>query len=201
MHPSCNEFDPQSSIMYFERQTSPNTCRMHAVHNMLGRRVFDNWKAFEGACALYDATCTALPVGSRHCSARLYFPTLQPTAFAWMLTELGRVRVVTTPMTLEEGVCARHVCALFLFAPNHVLVAKATACAWVVLDSLRTGPMRVGREAFVAWAAARGVTAVEAVMPQVMTECDAWWSHESCVCLPPNKFVPILNKQAANDPI
>lgn len=174
--------------MYFERQTAPNTCRLHALNNMVGRAVVGSWQEFAALCERYDNTCTALPAG--HSSATRYFPTLQPTLLCWLMRELAAKRVLTTFVAkkpLAPGAELRRACALFLYSEHHVSVAKRVASRppeeWVVLDSLRRGPVRVrSARHLAAWMARRHVVAVEFVHPEVMTYPGL--KHVACVCEP-----------------
>ncbi len=171
--------------MFFDTQAEMHTCRMHALHNMAGRRLCASWADFVAHCARYDDMCTALPADQS--SAALYFPTLQPTLLGWILREVGGAQVVTT--FSSGGVDAkktRRACGMFLFSAHHVVVAKKVAGSggWVVLDSLGREPEHLPARQLAAWARCKGIIATEVVHPRVMVDsgCNKRWKHTSCVC-------------------
>lgn len=134
--------------MYVERAERGDSCRMHAIHALLGRRVWANWEAFcVGACDAYDAMAGLEAGTSRHVTTRdqLQFALNAADAseqfallavFAWDTAARAAAVALLEGFATNPCSAPRGLVGLLACAHDHVwAVVQSTDGRWWSLDS------------------------------------------------------------------
>jgi hypothetical protein len=126
--------------VYWERQTLPDSCRMHALNALLGRQVY-TWSSFLNMCDLFDQF-TSQPKGT---SRVFYFGGDDMTLFGFGLRHAksnfksipifgftGKQSLPVPMDLLTDAVAA------IVYSRDHVWIAKKTQSTgqWLRIDSL-----------------------------------------------------------------
>lgn len=139
--------------MWHERQSHDDSCRMHALNNVLGGPVFKSWTGFrQSICAEFDRM-QGFPAGtSQSVTAPGFFDfALQQVdtrlhATCFLAHEIKLKEAVVGLLEKRESIRVREqeaiVVGLLPFTRDHVWAMKrgGTGAGWVALDSMHHGP-------------------------------------------------------------
>jgi hypothetical protein len=129
-----------NNSVYWERQSLPDSCRMHALNAVIGRQAY-TWTQFLGMCDSFD-NYAKQPIGT---SRTFYFGGDDLTLFGFGLQHAksslksipifgftGKPSVPAPPELLADAVAA------FVYSRGHVWAARKSVSTgqWLRIDSL-----------------------------------------------------------------